>query len=444
MKYTVKIEKLGASGDGIGYYHGKKVFVSGTLPGEIIETSLYLQTSQGYYGNIISWLKISEERRKPECKHFDLCGGCVAQHFNRLTYGEWKLSILRDALLSRGIKDVKIASLITCPPSSRRRTRLSLSRSRKTNEGIIQLGFNQYRTSHVVNIEACSILLPQLEKLLSPLRSVVKSLSPKLKSISITQADVGLEIIFHGLCASLTLKEREIIATFANSNDIARIAVVEYPIGDRNHRFTNKIPRIKRTTPPEIIVQPNQVNAIFSDITVPIPCGAFLQPTKYGEEAIVQQIIQGLKITHDKPLHIADLYSGIGSIGLNLASRGQKVDMYEVNKEMAHASSVAGNLAQVATTATVRNLSRQPLSSDELNKFNAVIFDPPRAGAKSQVAHLAKSKVEFIVAVSCNPATFSRDARILINGGYKLLTVTPIDQFKWSYHMELVGLFKLC
>ena len=143
-------------------------------------------------------------------------------------------------------------------------------------------------------------------------------------------------------------------------------------------------------------------------------------------------------------MRIADLYSGVGSIGLNLAARGQKVAMYEYNKEMANAAFMASNRANIVTTTSVRNLSKQPLGNDELNKFDAVVFDPPRAGARLQASHLAKSKVKNIAAVSCNPATFSRDARILIDGGYNLLSVTPIDQFQWSHHTELVGIFKLC
>ncbi len=444
MKHIVKIEKLGASGDGIGYYRGKKIFVSGTLPGEKIEIELDVETAHGYHSKIISRLNSSNERQDPECMHFDLCGGCVAQHYNGALYKEWKLNILRNALLSRGIKDVEIAPLISSPPASRRRTRLSLSRSGRTNEVRILLGFNQFRTSKVINIISCNILLPRLQNLLSPLRTLVKSLSPSLKYISITQADVGLELIFHGLHTSPNMQEREIIADFAHSYSIARIAVEVYQIWERKKHLTNKNRITKSRTLPETIVQPSEVKAIFSNIAVPISCGAFLQPTKDGEEAIVRQLVQGLRISRDKPLQIADLYSGIGSIGLNLAARAQKVTMYEYNKEMAHASALAGNLAKVKTTTNVRNLSKQPLRKDELNKFDAVIFDPPRAGARSQATHLAQSKVERIAAVSCNPATFSRDARILINGGYKLLSITPIDQFKWSHHIELVGLFELC
>ena len=262
MRYKLKIEKLGASGDGIGYYHGKKVFVSGTLPGEIIETELDVETSQGYYGHVISRLNNSNERQEPECRHFEFCGGCVAQHYSVAAYREWKLNILRNALLTRGIRDVKISPLIICPPSSRRRTRLSLSRVRKTNDVQIRLGFNQYRTSKVIDIISCSLLLPRLQKLLPPLRKVVKFLSPNLKQISIVQADVGLEVILHGIDSSPSMRQREVIAKFSSAHNIARVAVEVYQYEERKKKLTNKSRVFKSKSIPEIIVQPGAVKAV--------------------------------------------------------------------------------------------------------------------------------------------------------------------------------------
>jgi len=175
---------------------------------------------------------------------------------------------------------------------------------------------------------------------------------------------------------------------------------------------------------------------------VALPPGAFLQATAFGEAAIGRQVLAGLELAGARRVHAADLYAGIGAIGFGLAVAGHRVAMFEGDAAMAAAGAAAARAAGIQVSAEVRDLARRPLSVAELKPFDAVVFDPPRSGARAQAEMLAASGVARIAAISCNPASFARDARILIDGGYRLSALTPIDQFLWSSHVELVAIFQ--
>ena len=192
----------------------------------------------------------------------------------------------------------------------------------------------------------------------------------------------------------------------------------------------------------QTIVEFGQITANFSGIIVRLPCGAFLQPTSSGESFIVKSVCQGLDLIDDEHKRIADLYSGVGSISFPIAKGGHSIWMYEGVAEMCNAARECAQDYGLPVSISQRDLARQPLGVSELNKYDAVIFDPPRAGAAYQARLLSISEVERVVAVSCNPLTFSRDARILLRGRYKLINLKVIDQFLWSNHVELIGIFK--
>ena len=440
MQCEVEIETLGAGGDGIARHDGARVFVPGALPGERVRVELGPAAGDGYHARLLERLNDGAARAEPECEYFGTCGGCVAQHIAAQPYAEWKTAILRDALAHRGIRcglgDVPVAPLVPCPPASRRRARLAVG-----NKG--GLGFRKRGTSEIIDIAHCRILLPALQALLAPLRQLAANFADE---ISLTQAPTGLDVILHGLNGSPGMAMREKLAAFAQSHGIARLSVESRAGGGRGeskHGAKRGRQRKRRGAALiETIAQPGAVRARFGGADVALPAGAFLQATAAGEAAINRLVLSGLELEAGSRGHIADLYAGVGGIGFGAAAAGHRVAMFEGAEAMADAAQAAARAAQLPVTAAARDLARRPLGVAELKPFDAVIFDPPRAGAKAQAETLAASQVARIAAVSCNPASFARDARILIDGGYRLSALTPIDQFLWSSHIELVAIFQ--
>ncbi|MFP6778567.1 MAG: class I SAM-dependent RNA methyltransferase, partial [Alphaproteobacteria bacterium] len=379
---------------------------------------------------------------------FGDCGGCVAQHITAETYGEWKIGVVRHALARRGLTEVAIAPLITLRPASRRRARFAVGRQHGGPKGAISLGFRRRGSDEIVAVERCAVLLPALEALLKPLRDLAAEI--KMTEISLTQAHQGIDVILHGLDAPPTLAVREMLATFAHTHRIQRLSVESLTHG-RGGKDADKRKRRQRSTVLETIAQTSAVRARFAGIWVDLPPGAFLQPTAAGESAIQHLVRDGLALeelaTGNRAVRIADLYAGTGGIGFALASDGavggarRHVAMFEGSTAMAGAARVAAGQAGLPVTAEQRDLARRPLSAAELKTCDAVIFDPPRAGAREQAEALAASSVARIAAVSCNAASFARDARILTDGAYRMHALTPIDQFLWSSHVEMVGIF---
>lgn len=448
MQYEVTIEALGTRGDGIAWRDGARLFIPDALPGERVRVELGRAAPGGTRAHLLERLNHSLNRAAPPCEYFGDCGGCVAQHITAGTYGEWKIGMIRDALAHRGLTEVAIAPLITSPPASRRRARFAVARQYGGPEGAVALGFRRRSSDEIVAVERCTVLLPALEALLKPLRDLATKIG--MTEISLTQAHQGIDIILHGLDAAPTLAVREMLATFAHTHSIQRLSVESLTPG-RGGKHASKRKQRQRSTVLETIAQTSAVRARFADTWVDLPPGAFLQPTAAGELAIQHLVRDGLALeelpTGKRALRVADLYAGIGSIGFALASDGvvgsarSHVAMFEDSAAMVGAARVAADQAGILVTAEERDLTRRPLSAAELKVYHAVIFDPPRAGAREQAEALAASDVARIAAVSCNAASFARDARILIDGDYRMHTLTPIDQFLWSSHVELVAIF---
>jgi len=266
--------------------------------------------------------------------------------------------------------------------------------------------------------------VPALEQLLAPLRAFLAAAfdRPATLDILATALVSGVELVFtHADAPNRAL--REAIAGFAEQHNLARIAW-----------------RRRKTESAETIIQRRPLRIQFGEVAVDLPPGAFLQASAAGEQAIVEAVRAAVGASK----RLADLYAGSGAIALTLADDERRIHAVEAAKDMIEALDLGARRAGLGSrvTAEKRDLVRRPLIGDELAPFDAVIFDPPREGAAAQATALAASKVPVVVGVSCNPATFARDARILVDGGYRLTKVTPIDQFVWSPHLELVGEFR--
>ncbi|HUI17847.1 MAG TPA: class I SAM-dependent RNA methyltransferase, partial [Alphaproteobacteria bacterium] len=270
----------------------------------------------------------------------------------------------------------------------------------------------------------CPVMLPAIAALLTPLNELFAALLvPGARAEAmITESDSGLDLLLT-TDAALGLRQRERLADFAGAHDLARIA--------RRHPKARGV---------EVLLERRAVRAIFGGVAVPLPPGAFLQPTREGEAALRAAVEEAL----GQVRHIADLYAGCGTFGVPLAAAGREVRAFERDKHLvaALASTARASAGRLRLSAEARDLERLPLDAEELRRSDGAILDPPRAGAKAQAAALAASKVARIALVSCNPATFARDARLLAEGGYRLDWIQPVDQFLWSPHLELAAAFR--
>ena len=408
------IEEIGAHGDGVAHRNGDAVFVPYTLPGDRV-LARPVGPSHAFPER---WLARSSSPHPPHCSHFGACGGCTLQHLQDDAYVAWKRQQLETALSRRGIQGVEILPMRRAAPNERRRAAFGIMHIGER----IELGFHAYRSRTIVDMRDCAVLDPAIVTLLPPLRGLMRDLLGDRQSadLLLTRTESGIDLLI-GRFSEADRVVREKIAAFAAAHDLARIA------------------RRGSSETPEILIQRRAPHTMFGTVAVDIPPGAFLQATKSGEQAIVDTArgaISGAR-------RIADLYAGCGTLTFPLAAAA-RVHAVEGAAALAAALSTAARRAGQAGRVGIetRDLNRRPLLAEELAAFDAIVFDPPREGAAAQTVEIARSTVKTVVGVSCNPATFARDARILIDGGFRLEHVTPIDQFLWSPHLELVGVFR--
>jgi len=407
------IERLGALGDGIGRLAGRPVYVPFAVPGDRLRVRLDTPRGDGVAARISEILASGPARVAAPCPRFGQCGGCALQHLRDADYAEWKSAQLRSALSRRNLGDVPVRPLVRIPPGTRRRATLAAERTGPT----VHLGFNARASHHIVDASECLVLTSALMKVLQPLRAALATVLPEgaRANVTVTSSETGVDMLIAGR-EELSLAARETLAALAAHADIARVTWQGEPVAIR------RTPRM-----------------IFGGIPVDLPPGAFLQPTAAGEAALVAVVADGLAGCKS----VADLYAGCGTFAFPLAVRAH-VHAVEGDEEAVNAMAAAARRAGLASRVTTaqRDLARDPLTEQELAHFDGLVFDPPRAGAKAQAEMLARSNVATVVAVSCDPPTFARDARILVDGGYQLREMTPIDQFIWSSHLELVALFQ--
>ena len=408
------ITALGAQGDGIAAHGGEKLFVPFTLPGDGVTA----RRIGPHHAIPIAWHAKAPAHAAPACPHFGTCGGCALQHLNDDAYAAWKIELLMETLAHRGFTDVKLQPLARTPPAARRRADLGVARTGDR----VAIGFHAYKSRQLVDLQACPVLEPALFALLPALRGLLTRLlaDGQTADILATRTESGMDLLFRHAKAP-DQAAREAIIAFAQEQDIARVAWQ------------------RATEPAEIIVQRRVPRVTFGAVAVELPPGAFLQASPQGERAIVDEVCKAASGAR----RIIDLYAGCGTLTFPLA-RSARVRAVEGAKDLAASLDMAARRANLGGRIAVetRDLMRRPLLPEELDGADAVVFDPPRDGAGPQAAAIARARVPNVIAVSCNPATFARDARILADGGYRLLSVTPVDQFLWSPHLELVASFR--
>ena len=411
------VDTIGVRGDGVAFHQGSKVFLPFTAPGDRVRARILAKKGEGMNGEAVEILAPGA-RAKPVCRHFGDCGGCALQHLPPEAYAASKLSWLIAALAQHGFKNCDIAPLRRLEPHTRRRARFSLARG--------CVGFHARASHRIVDMRECAVLHPDLFKLVEPLRVLAAEiLAPnKEGAATVTLADAGVALLLD-LPASPKLAALEALAAFAEAQDLARLC---YRVGTGRAKDATAVPVALR----------RPVRVAFAGVAVDLPEESFLQASAEADAVLSAAVLGLLGERHN----VADLYAGLGTFTFPLAQKSA-VHAVEGDSDAVRAIKHAASRARLSDRVTVeeRDLARLPLAPHELARFDAVVFDPPRAGSMAQSRALAASKVPVVVAVSCNPATFARDARILADGGYRLGPVSPIDSFLWSAQLELVAAF---
>ncbi|MDI7861463.1 class I SAM-dependent RNA methyltransferase [Rhizobiaceae bacterium n13] len=408
---TVTISKLGAQGDGIANGPDGPIYIPFGLPGETVAIARVKN-----HRTIMSITRPSPDRREPLCRHFGpdgvggACGGCSLQHLGDDAYRSFKRDLVIDALKSKGLAPA-VGDLVVAHPGERRRVVFA---ARKTEKELL-LGFNQAESHHIVSISECPIASAAITSRLDAIKAIGKAMATSAEPFRITVLETlsGLDLSVEGIKGLSDQKRRATIETTLGLRGIARVSLNG-----------------------EILVEPMKPILDFGGVQVSPPPGSFTQATKPAEDIMAELVTSHV----GKAKRIADLFAGSGTFSLRLARTG-RVHAVEAEdkalKALDHAARNTQGLKPVSIEK--RDLFRRPLMASELKVFDAVVFDPPRAGAEFQSQELARSGVKKIVAVSCNPLTLARDLAILVAGGYRVTSVTPIDQFLWSSHVEVVA-----
>ena len=403
----VLIERLGSRGEGIATCDGQRVFVPYALAGETVGVEV-----AGNQAQLIDIIAPSPDRIAPSCRHFGACGGCAVQTLRHEVYGAWKRSLVEYALRNAGL-DFPVGPLVDAHGAGRRRVtfhaRYALGETRP--------GFMAARSHRLIEIDACPLLTDELAHAPKVARILATALATRGKplDLAITATPVGLDIDLRG-AGPLSDGEHTALVAAAKSLDLARLT---------NHG--------------RLIALGRAPHIDIGGVHAPLPPGAFLQATQAGEEALAHHV---LAAAHGAK-NIADLFCGVGAFALRLA-RDAAVSAYDNNLPAIAALQAAAKSASGLrpVQSECRDLFERPLTARELAPLDCVVFDPPRAGASAQSAELAASGVPLVVAVSCNAQSFCRDAAILRDGGYSTDEITPIDQFRFSPHLELVAVFR--
>ena len=403
-----RIDSIGAKGDGVA---AGPLYAPLTLPGERVRAE-----RQGDRAEVEAILAPSPDRVTPPCPHFGDCGGCALQHWAPAPYLAWKAEQVRQALARERI-ETEILPTFVAPAHSRRRLALH---ARAVGKGVA-LGFKARRSWRLVEIEVCTISHPGLVAALPALAALAKPFLQHPRSaptLHVTWTETGLDIDVTGVerrSGGLSADARVQAAERAAAGDFARVTLAG-----------------------EIVYQARQPMVRLGRAMVGLPPGGFLQAVPQAEAAMAAFAVQAL----DGAGKVADLFCGVGTFSLRLAEAAsvQAADVSAASiKALIAASGTASGLK--AITAEARDLTRRPMLAAEMKRLDAVLFDPPRAGAAEQAREIAASKVPIAIGVSCDAATFARDARILVDGGFALRRVLPVDQFLWSPHVELIGVF---
>ncbi|MCF6272455.1 MAG: class I SAM-dependent RNA methyltransferase [Rhodobacteraceae bacterium] len=401
QEYT--INRLGLKGDGIAE---DGTFIPFSLPGERFSGAMH----KGHLENPVRLSDVAE-RVTPACPHFGICGGCTLQHASDNFLSQWKVETVRRALEAQGLTTA-FRPIDTSPPHSRRRATFSGRRTKKTT----QVGFHKRGSAEIFDLKTCDLLRPEIIAAL-PACHALAGLGASRKGeikISVSQGMAGADIdVREARALDGPLRAR--LAALAGEHALARLTWNGEQVADRKR----------------------PVQQMGKAQVLP-PAGAFLQATAAGEAALVEAMLEAVSGAK----RVVDLFAGCGTFSLPLAA-GAEVHAVEGEAEMLAALDKGWRFAQGLKTVTTetRDLFSRPLVPLDLRRFDAVVIDPPRAGAKAQMEEIVTSDIRLVGAVSCNPVSFARDARILVDGGFTLDWVKPVDQFRWSGHIELAARF---
>jgi 23S rRNA (uracil1939-C5)-methyltransferase len=401
------IDRLGGEGDGIGQGAGGPVYVPFALAGDRVRVT-------GKRVEIIE----AKGHQTPVCRHFTQCGGCVAQHMPAAVYTAWKHGLVSQAFRQRGIA-ADIQPLRQVAPQSRRRAVLTATRVGSGSDASVLLGFHGRGNHTLIDLAECPVLSPAIVQALPAIREVATLVLSRRGEgrITVTACDTGLSVAIVGGRDDLDVDARHKVARTAQVAGLAHLTLDGQLLASQGAPLLTM--GLAKVTPPPSV---------------------FLQAVPEAEAQMVSLVTGAV----GRAKRVVDLFSGLGTFTLPLAVTAKHVLAVDSDKDalaaLEEATRNAQGLRPISTK--LRDLMREPLARKELDEFDAAVFDPPRAGASTQAEWLAKSKVPVVVAVSCNPVTLARDAEILIAGGYKIGAVTPIDQFLFSSHVEVVAVFR--
>jgi 23S rRNA (uracil1939-C5)-methyltransferase len=405
MQHEVTIARLGAQGDGVAEGPEGPLFVPFTLPGELTRVEI---EPDGKHASLLEVLEPSPERVTPLCPHFGICGGCSLQHLEEVAYLGWKREQVVAALKSRGL-DLPVEPVRPAPLASRRRASLALGRG----PAGLALGYRRLRSHELVDVKACPVLSPSIVARLSGLKAALAPLlSGKRETlVSVTETDSGLDVVVTG----------------ARSSRAALTALIAK---------ATELGLARLTLDGETMALLARPTINLSGAAVKLPPGAFLQASRAAEAVLVELVREGV----GGAKRVADLFAGVGTFTFALAATAEIDAFEEDDAALAALTDAARMTPKLKPIRTFRrDLFREPLRPKELGHYDAVVLDPPRAGAAAQAEALATSDVARLVAVSCNPGTLARDLRILVDGGYRVIRIVPVDQFLFSPHIEVVA-----
>ena len=375
-----------------------------------MEAELWRDKQGVLRGEVKEILSFSPYRTPPPCPHYEVCGNCTLQHVSLDFYQSWKKHLVKAALDKWGVRPQQWLPPLFLKGRNRRRATFSLS----LKKGKRVMGYYQRRSKLISPIPSCEIALPELMELKNSVEPILSSIAKAGRDVDVFFQKIGdfFEMVFSGPDSL----PKTVVQELSEMALIGRIS-------------------LKTERGIQVLSQTRKLAATFGELRVHLPPASFLQPTLEGEKALVEAVLNACQ--HSKgPL--ADLFCGAGTFSGPLLSFG-KVSAFESNPHAVRALREAGKNKPLEVLQ--RDLFLNPLPRKELNLFDTVVFDPPRAGSLEQCKEMARSHCPLLVAVSCNPATFARDASILIRGGYKLKTLQLVDQFLWSHHVEVVGVF---
>ncbi|MGE0828156.1 MAG: class I SAM-dependent RNA methyltransferase [Hyphomonadaceae bacterium] len=408
---VLTLAEMGARGDAVGRLGPASFYAPFSLPGEEVRARCV-----GDRAEILEILHESPERVPAPCAHFGRCGGCQLQHWAEAPYLAWKRDQVALALKKRGV-EIEVAPIIQAWGEGRRRAALHAERAGRR----VALGFVERGGARIAPIDACPVLTPALQGALPAIRAVAELFAPSRGEITLaaleSETGIDLNVKGAGRAGGLDRAALEAAADVADAGDLARLSLDGEPL-------------VARRTP----------LLTMGEARVAPPPGAFVQATRAGEEALGKFVADALRGAE----RVIDLFSGCGTFALRCASFAEThaVEGDEVMlRALKAAADAAGGRVKAVTTER-RDLLRTPVSALEMKRFDAVVLDPPRSGARLQAEQIGASRASRVASVSCDPPTFARDARVLIDAGFKLTRVTPIDQFRWSPHIEIVGAFE--